>query len=352
MPKLDTIGLERELEKGVVQPLYVLVGAEHYLALGALRAIQAAVKAAGGDGLSATTVSAREARPDMVLGVLRTVPLLGGRPLVVIREGESMAKEMADALADYSGCPVPSATLVVVAEKLDGRSRFMQVAAKAGVVIECKPLYLDKVPSWINAELKRQGRQISQEAARFLADLIGNDLGQLSGAIERLVLAVGERRLIELRDVEEAVAETHQHDIFELTDAVGTRRWSKALALLKNILDNGESPVLILNMLARHFRLLSKAKEVAGRLPDGADVARYLGVHPYFVKNYVSQARNFSKSELSAAFRLLHRCDRELKSSRLSRERILERALFALMENKGAAPSGGGARRSKDGMLL
>jgi DNA polymerase-3 subunit delta len=270
------------------------------------------------------------------------VPLLGGRPLVIIREGEGLGKEMQEALADYASAPVESSTLVVVAEKLDGRSRFMQAALKGGAIIECKPLYADRLPSWINMEVRRQGRQISQEAARFLADMVGGDLGQLAQSLERIVLYIGERRLIELRDVEEVIAETHQHNVFEFTDAVGTRRWPRALSLLTNILDNGEAPAMVLAMLARHFRILSKAKEIAGRLTDAAEIANYLGIRPFFVRNYTDQAKNFSKGELRDAFRLLHRCDRELKSSRLGKERILENALFSLMEQRGAAAEAGG----------
>lgn len=335
MPKLDVTELDRELRQKRIRSLYAIVGAEHHLALSALRAIQEAVKHEGGDASSSTAVSARGARPEGVLTSLRTVPLLGGRPLVVIREGEVLTKEMQEALADYALAPVESSTLVIVAEKLDGRGRLLQAAAKNGAIIECKPLYADRLPSWINMEARRQGRQISQEAARFLADMVGGDLGQLSQALERIILFVGERRLIELGDVEGVIAETHQHNVFEFTDAVGTRRWPRALSLLTNILDNGESPVMVLAMLARHFRILSKAKEIAGRMTDTAEIAGYLGVRPFFVRSYTEQARNFSKGELRGAFRLLHRCDRELKSSRLRKERVLEKVLFLLMEQKG-----------------
>lgn len=332
MPKLDITDLDKELRQGKIRPIYIIVGAEHHLALTALKEIQRHLMPEGGAGLSSKSCSARESfRAEEAVNALRTVSMLGDRPLVILREGEALAKGALETLADYAEAPVSASTLVVVAEKLDGRTRFMQLATVNGAVIECKPLYMDKVPQWINMEVKRQGRQISQEAARFLADMVGNDLGQLAQAIERIVLYGGDRKMIELHDIEEAVTETHQHDVFELTDAVGTRRMPKALALLHNIIANGESPVLVLNMLARHFRILSKAKEVAGRMGDGGEIAKYLGVHPYFAKNYMAQAKNFSIGELKASFRILHRCDRELKSSRLNKERIIERALFELM---------------------
>ena len=89
--------------------------------------------------------------------------------------------------------------------------------------------------------------------------------------------------------------------------------------------------------LDKLLRILAKAKEIAGRAGDRAEVARYIGVNPYYAANYVKQSKNFSRSELRGSFAVLHRCDREVKSSRLPRERILERAIVALVEKKGAA---------------
>lgn len=335
MVKRDITTLDRELKEGAIRPVYVVVGPESYLSRSAVRLIQEAAGVGGPGNMNVASFSGREAKPGQVFTALRTAPLLGGRPMVIISEAERMNQGMIEALERYLESPAGESTLVLVAAKLDGRTRFMQLATKRGTIIECKPLYEEKIPLWINMEVRKGGKSIAQEAARFLAEMVGNDLGQLAQAIERIILYIGERKTIELRDVEEAVAETHQRTIFDLTDAVGHRRLNRVLALLRNILDSGQSPVLVLNMLARHFRILSKAKEVSGRVEDRGEMARYLGVHPFYVKNYVQQARNFSSGELRASFRQLHRCDRELKSSRVSKERILERTLFSLIQRSG-----------------
>ncbi|MFH1829959.1 MAG: DNA polymerase III subunit delta [Pseudomonadota bacterium] len=336
MPKLDITTLDQELRQGKIRPLYVIVGEESYLAQGALRQLREAIGGGEGCELSVCTYSARDVDAEEVIGALRNMSLLGARPLVIVRDGEYITKDsrknFLEALSDYLNAPLEASTLIISAVKIDGRSRFMQVATKQGAVVECKKLYDDKLPSWIGMEVKNRGRQMSMEAARFLADMIGNDLGQQVGAIERLMLYVGDRKLIELKDVEEAVTETHQRDIFELTDAVGKRKLSRALSYLHNLTQNGQPPPLILHMLARHFRILSKAREIAGRMMDRAEIARYLGVNPFYAAGYVDQAKNFSKQELRKSFAVLHRCDREIKSSRLPRERVLERAIVEITE--------------------
>ncbi len=338
MPKLDIIALQKELAQRTMRPLYVLVGDEPFLLHEAFEALRIAVGEGSDIGLQ--SYSAREAKAEDVLMTLRTVPMLGGRPAVLLREGDLLGKEsrrdLTDALTAYMEKPVESATLIIMGEKLDGRTRLMQLAAKQGAIVECKKMFDDKVPSWIALQVRKRGVQMSHEAARFLADLIGNDLGQIVGALDRIQLFIGERKMIELTDVEQAVAETHQRDIFDLTDAVGRRELATAMAWLQNLLAQGQPPPLILHMLARHFRILIKAREAMERMKDRGEIARYLGVSPFFLDGILKQARNFARSELRASFRVLSTCDRELKSSRLPRERILERAIVALTQKKNA----------------
>jgi len=330
MAKIDVVELDSELKKGKIRPLYVIAGEEAYLAGSALSRIEESIGAAD---LARHVFTGKEVSPHELLDTIRSVPLLGGRPVTIVRDAEGMSKDAFEKLADYIQKPLDSSTLILVASKLDGRSRFMQAASKntATAVVECKPLYANQVPSWINMELQRRGKRISQDAARYLADIVGQDLGQVAQAVERLTLFVGNRPTVDLKDIEESIAETTQRSIFELTDAIGRRKLSRAISVLGNLIEYSTPPVLILNMIARHFRILTRAREVEKKA-GGAEIASYLGVNPFFAKDYLEQSRLFSPSELKKDFGILARCDRELKSSRIPKERILERLIFDLLK--------------------
>lgn len=330
MPKLNVTQLDQELRSGRVRPLYVIVGPEAYLARTAVLRITDTVLGPEADQSSKQVYAGREVKTEALIDNLRAISLFSGHTLVIIREGDKIKKDVLDALASYAESPSEASTLVIEASKIDGRSKFMKTAGKHAVVIECNSLYANQIPSWINMEAGRFEKRIARDAAQFLADMVGTDLGQLSQALERVSLYVGKRPLIELKDVEEAVTETAQRTVFELGDAIGARKIDRALAVLHNLLEGGQAPVFVLNMIARHVRLLTKAREVAGRMQGAPDLARYLGVHPFFAKNYAQQAHNFSAKELRSFFSALSRCDRQLKSSRLPRERILEKLIFEL----------------------
>lgn len=331
MAKIDVIQLERELRQGNIRPFYIIVGEEAYLALSAQKRVEEAVTGGSPNDFSRTVFEGKETSFNKFKDALNSLPLFGSRQLVTVKSAEAINKETLEKLVECFDEPPKTSTAIFIATKIDGRGRFMQAASKNPkvAVVECKPLYPNQVPYWINMEVKRQGMNISQEGANYLSDIVGSDLGALSQAIERLILFVGKRRAIELSDIEEAIAETTQRSIFELMDTIGLRQKGKSIAVLNNLLDFGTQPILILNMMARHFRILTKAKEVDGNCPS-AEAATYLGVKPFFVKGYLEQSRKFTQSELKKKFAALSKCDRDLKSSRIPKERILERLVLEI----------------------
>ena len=331
MAKIDIVQLDRELRQNKIRPFYIIVGTENYLALSSQRMIEASVKDKSSHESARTILEGKGLTTQNLLDSLQAIPLFGEKQLVIIKNAQNISKSVLDELIPFFSKPFTSSSTVLVATKLDGRSRFAQAAVKSPHVgmVDCKPLYPNQVPSWINMEMHRHKKQISQEAAHYLADLVGNDLGSLAQALEHITLFVGSRPTVELKDVEEAIAETTQRSVFELTDAIGNRNEKRSLAILKNLLDHGTSPVLILNMIARHFRILTKAKEIEGR-STSHEVANYLGVKPFFAKNYLEQSHKFKEGELKKKFGALSQCDRELKSSRIPKERILEKLILEL----------------------
>ena len=338
MAKIDVVQLDQELKSGKLRPVYIIAGEESYLANSALQRIEESALGADSNKLARRVFTGKEVSPHELLDTVRSLPLLGGRPVAIVRDAEGLSKDAFEKLADYVSKPLESSTLILVASKLDGRSKFMQAASKnnAAAIIECKPLYANQIPSWINMEISRRGKKISQDAARYLADIVGQDLGQMVQAIERLTLFIGNRPAINLQDIEDAIAETTQRSIFELTNAIGLKKLSRAISVLTNLMEYGTPPILILNMVARHFRILTRAKEIS-RGAANPEVASYLGVNPFFAKDYMEQTLLFSSSELRRSFGILARCDRELKSSRVPRERILERLIFELIGSRGGA---------------
>lgn len=325
MPKITISDLDRELRNKQLRPVYFIYGPESYLINTALARIKSFIAA------EPDRFSAKSSSPADIIACATTTPMFAVHRLVIVSEADSIKD--AEQFAGYFAKPSKTATIVFVAEKADGRTKFLQVITEAGGVVECKPLYDDKIPDWVRMEASRLGKNISMEAAGMIAELVGNSLGELAGALDKIILYIGAKSIIEAQDVETVLSETSRKNVFEFTDAVGHKNLQKAFHALRRLAEFNESEIMVLSMLSRHWRILLKAREALAARADKTGMARLLGVNPFFVDNYLSQAKLFSGTELKAGFKKLYTTDKLLKSSRLPKVTILQRCVRELIEN-------------------
>ncbi|MDP2599954.1 MAG: DNA polymerase III subunit delta [Deltaproteobacteria bacterium] len=328
---MDLIKLNTELRAKKFSPCYLLAGPERHLVLTAQRQILNAVF--GGTPQNVDRFSFEKTKPASVVDSLNTASLLSPKRVVVVEEADRLKKADWEILKDYLAKPNPQSVLVLIAESI--KPGDLKSLSSKTAIVECKKLYPNQLPQWINMEAKNSGAQISQEAARFLGDLIGADLGAIHQSLEKLLLFVGNRGLIQLEDVEKVIANTAQKNVFDMTNAIGAKKPVEALQFLNNILEQGEMPIRIFAMILRHFRLLAKAQEVLAK--SGSNVqtslAKELGVNPYFAKDYAVQAKRFRPRGWGKRFETLAESDRALKSSRLKSQAVLEKLILRLCKD-------------------
>lgn len=247
-----------------------------------------------------------------------TLPMMAPRRVVVIEDAQEMRREELEKLEPQLGAIAKNAELIFLAEKLDRRLKVWQKVAEIGRWLEFRPLSGREAPRWILEECRLRQKKIRSEAVDWLAERFGSEAGLIASALEKVALLMGAREEITIEDLEQTVSSFSWRSLFELTDAIGAKRPEKALSLFRQMMLSGESPVGILALIARHFRILFKVKETGEGAP------------PYFLKNYQQQANGFSEPSLRGGIGRIFRTDWELKSSRLAPDLLMERLIWEL----------------------
>jgi DNA polymerase-3 subunit delta len=320
--------------RGQIEPLYCLSG-ERFLVDAAVAAIRKAVLAEAGAGAAFNNDSfeLKESGIGVVLATARTLPMMARRRLVIGKGIDDVKAADLDPLAEYAEDPNPSTCLVLVAEKVDVRFRAFQALRKRGYLYQFAALKDQALAGWLRAEAKTRKIAIAPDAATLLATLAGPELGRLAQALEQLAIYVGGERPIGVDDVEDLVAETREHGIFELTKAIGAGDVTRALALLTNMLRNREPALRIQFMLARQLRQIWRAKELSAAGASRGDIAAGVGINPYFLDDVLVPARRMSRASLERAFERLYQADLALKTSRAEPEIALSRLVQTLAES-------------------
>jgi len=318
-----------QIEAGKIAPVYYICGERFEVDRVTLALREAVLR---GQEASAFNFDALEAScgPDEILAAARTVPMLGPRRLVQVRDAHLLNAEQLGRLLPYVKDPAPFTCLLLIGDKVDLRLKFFTELKKQGVVQRYEPLKERQASGWVTGEARRQRIKLRPGAAERLADAVGTDMAQLSSALERLSLYKGAEQAIGPDDVDELLAQTRQHSIFELTNAVGRGLRREAMLVLRRMLQDREPGVRIVTMLARHLRQIWSAKELSARGVDQQAIAAEIGVHPFFVRDIVTQAERFGDAMLGRTHRALFEADRKLKSSRLTDGAVLEQLVMTL----------------------
>lgn len=318
-----------KIRAGKLAPVYLLSG-EIHPQLQVLEALRQAVLGGEENDFNFDRLEAAKDGVDGILAAARTLPMLGDKRLVLVRDLHQLKADELKKLVPYVEDPSPRTCLVLLAAKIDARLKICVRLKKAGGYFAFEPLKERKVPAWLQAEAKLRKITLKPGAAQRVAESVGTDMGQLAMALEQLQLYVGPGNPISPDDVEDLLAETRERSVFELTNAVGRGQRREALLVLRRMLDAQASEVLIVTMLTRHVRQLWTVLDLGAQHLAQDELARRAGVHRFFVRDMAKQARRIGAPTLRRMHRALFEADRAVKSSPLSGAMILERLVYTL----------------------
>jgi DNA polymerase-3 subunit delta len=300
---------ETLLKKGTTPSICYLYGEESFLLdrttrLLLERAIDPALK-----DFNFNVFYGNESKGVDIVDAAQTLPMFAERRAVLVKRAESLTAAACEVLLPYLRNPATTTCLIFTGTKIDQRKKFFVELKKYGTLVEYKRLYDNKLSTFIQGEASVHGKPIEPAAADLLSFLIGNNLQEISSQIEKLVVYAGARSRISVEDVQTIASSSKSFTVFELAKYLCLKDLQNALKSLDTLFRNGEETPMMIGALTRHFRQLWQVREMLDRKTAKADIAKEVGINPYFMDDMISQAKNFGRGTLRNIFEELYRCD-------------------------------------------
>jgi DNA polymerase-3 subunit delta len=228
-------------------------------------------------------------------------------------------------MAEYVPRLPETTVLVVLAhELLEPTHLLAQAASRYGRQRAFTPPKGAGLADWLAKRAASAGATLAPEAARLLVESSGEDLRALAHEIDKLSTYVGQGGRVRLEDVRALTPVARQARVFDLTDALVRRDCRRALALLHELLAQGESPLGIVALTAFQTRALLQVKTLTERGLRAPQIAQQAGLAPYVVEKSLPLARQLSFAQVEVAHRHLFEIDTALKRSRMTPEMALD----------------------------
>jgi DNA polymerase-3 subunit delta len=311
--------------------LVLIQGAEALLADRAISQIISASPQA-----TITTLTADEVELGTITDSLAP-SLFGDVRIVVIKEIQDLTAECTDEVIEYLTNPDESLNLVLWHKGGVKGKALVDKVKKAGaqlIAVEAIKKDSDKA-EFVRSEFKRLGRKISTEAVQALIDSLGSDLRELGGACSQLASDVTAGKVIDESDVADYQQGRIETTGYDVADAVLDGKTALALISLRNAINTGTDPVLIVSAIAASIRTMAKVSGTSRGLKS-FDLASQLGLPPWQIDKARRQLSGWSENALARSVIVLAQADADIKGAAADPAYALERAIITISTARGS----------------
>ncbi len=327
---------EQELSRNGLKPVYIISGSEKFFVDRAIKKLRDYIENKfDEESLDTESFDAQEKKSDEIIGHASTYPFFSSKKFITVRNFDLTSKDEMKLYESYFEDPPEFTILVLIAERIDKRTKIIKVADKSGYLYEFDKPREYEVPDIVRQELKsRFNKIIDEDGVQLLSELIGTNLSNLSSELEKLILYVGDKKnRITGQDVATMVGNVAIVDNFKMVDLLAQKDGRQSVYMLMQVLGkHQERPERLIGLLKWHFARLYSAKRV---------VAQGDSIDTFFLKNNIRysnhqrkfriQLDKFTVQQLSKIYNLLYQADRKMKSTSLKPEFILERLFFKIV---------------------
>ena len=212
---------------------------------------------------------------------IQTVPFFGGDKIVWLKGATFLADNVTgrsentlkalDELGKLllEGIP-PDIKLVITAVDVDKRRGFYNTLKKVAnlqvfdAIDTSRAGWEEAVMALVEERASDWGMRFEGDALELFVMLAGEQTRQIDNELEKLDLYVGKDRAVRPEDVRMMVSQTRNGIVWDLGNAIGMRDLPRALNVLEQLLEQGESAIgILLAAIVPRIRNLSQVRELA-----------------------------------------------------------------------------------------
>jgi DNA polymerase-3 subunit delta len=305
--------ISADIKKKIYHPVYLLQGDEPFFIDAITNLIEETVLTDTEREFNQYVVYGRDTDTGTIIDMARRFPMMANYQVVIVKEAQDVDK--LENLQPYVDKP-QSSTILVLAhkyKKVDKRKGFAKSVEKAGVLFESSKLYDNQVPAWINEQIRAKGHSIKPEATQLLSEYLGADLSRISNELEKLLINLPEGTPIDGSLIERNIGISKDYNVFELQNALGAKDIKKANRVINYFAANTKQnpTIVVISVLFGFFMKLMFYHQLKDKSRNTAAAA--LGVNPFFMKDYIQAAENYSLQKSRAVIGLLREYDLRVK---------------------------------------
>ena len=311
--------LEDDIKNRKFERVYLFFGDENYLKKTYTDKLRKALVSDGAEMMNLDIFQGKKPESKKILDSCETFPFMNDFRLVIVKDSELFiqgSKEESEKIAGYVKSIPKSSILMFIEDKVDKRGKLYKTVSQNGYCVECKIPSEKEMCVWVEKKAKEKGLVMKKDVVLYFLRSVNIGMESALAELEKLSDYVGEGEILK-RDVDEVCAKSLEVKIFNMVAAIGNKKLKDALDIYNNMILMKESPIMILAMIARQFRIILQSKYLAEKGFYNADIAKKINQREFVVSQCLSQAKNFRKKDLLKALDDCLKCGANIKTGKI-----------------------------------
>jgi DNA polymerase-3 subunit delta len=257
------------------------------------------------------------------LDVLKSSSMFREKKLLVLKNLFSNRKAENDFFKNLKEISKSKEIILIYEKEIDEKSPLAKELKKEAKFQKFELLEGIILKNWVKKEFQKYQAKISNEAVEMLINYVGSDLWQMENEIKKLVNFC-DKKEIKIKDIKLLVKPKIETDIFKTIDAIAAKNKKRALFLIKEHLQVGDSPTYLLAMINFQFRNLLVIRDLIERGKSLTNILRELDLHPFLIKKIYFLAKKFSLEDLKKIYQKIFEVDLSIKTGKIDPETALD----------------------------
>jgi DNA polymerase-3 subunit delta len=250
---------------------------------------------------------------DKINESLMLLPLFGDKRLIILRFPFSRgSKEVQKKLVEKLNFISDKVILVIYEDVTIGDKSVLAPALKSLKSYHYPALNGVNFINLIEDILSKDNKKMDKPTILYLSTLIGSDTVRLTVELKKLINA-SNAEIISRDEVERNVVGYENTHIYELSDAILTKKSAIAAKLMLTEMEFGTHPLQITALLINQIRKMIILKECIDLGKSEQETVKLLAMHPYALSKLRNSIRQINRVELILYFKKLVIADALLK---------------------------------------
>lgn len=258
--------------------------------------------------------------------------LFADKRVLVLKDLQDVTSEVQEEIESLFDQLDPNLHLIFIHKGgVKGKGLLDKIKKRKPEIIACEPMKkaADK-EEFVRQEFARHGRKISSGAVTALVDATGSDTRELAAACSQIAFDTNAgKALIDEDDIAKYYQGRIEATGFDVADATLAGNPSAALIALRNALDSGTDPVMIVSALTSSIRTLAKVSG-APRNANAFQLAGSLGLAPWQIDKARRQLSKWSPALIAFSVQELSKADVAIKGAEADPLYALERSVVSI----------------------